>query len=436
MCKIKDKSDDKPKVANSGCETNFPVKYEICPERNALEVQDIFNKYADRYILTHKITPEQNKAIKAIINCRTSALGYNAKQCSDCKNIEFSYNSCRNRNCPKCQGSKRYEWINARLKTTLDVPHYHAVFTVPNQLFEIAIYNQKIFYDLLFNSASDTLKLFAKDLKWWDTDNLNYDEDNKPEIKLSFFGVLHTWGQSLVYHPHIHFIVAGAGIIDNTIVEPKYKSKFLFPVKAMSKVFRGKLIEGIKKAYYKNKLYLNDDMKDSLQFENFIEYITNRKWVIYMKSKFPNSKKIVEYLSLYTHRTAISNSRILSIDNNTVRFKYKDYKDNSKIKIMKLSSDEFIKRFLYHIPPKRYFRIRYYGVIQKLSRIKNEKIITQSCEQIDSNQSNKTKLQCKKCQCAKSETILVVDKYNKTVLGLMTPTILNLKKEINFNNSS
>ena len=153
-----------------------------------------------------------------------------------------------------------------------------------------------------------------------------------------------------------------------------------------------------------------------------------------MKSKFPNSKKIVEYLSLYTHRTAISNSRILSIDNNIVRFKYKDYKDKSKLKIMKLSSDEFIKRFLYHIPPKRYFRIRYYGVIQKLSKIKNEKIIVQSDENI--NKIKSTKPKCRKCQCDKSETILVVDKYKKTVLGLLTPTILNLKKEINFNDSS
>ena len=412
MCKIKLKDDNKSKY----------------------EMQDIFNKYSDNYISTHKITLEQRKAIKDISNCRTSSFGYNAKQCSGCSDITFSYNSCRNRNCPKCQGNKRHEWIQKRLKTTLAVPYYHTVFTVPNQLFEIAIYNQKIFYDLLFKCASDTLKLFAQELKWWNTDNLNYDENNKPEVKLSFFGVLHTWGQSLVYHPHIHFIVAGAGIVNNnTIVEPKYKSKFLFPVKAMSKVFRGKLIQGIKKAYYKDELYLNDDMKHSLQFENFITNITNRKWVIYMKSQFPTSKKIVEYLSRYTHRTAISNSRIISIDNNIVRFKYKDYKDNSKLKIMKLSSDEFIKRFLYHIPPKRYFRIRYYGVSQKLSQIDNIKVIQNDTA---NNKNDNNKPNCKKCQNSTSETILVVDRYNKVVQGLMTPTILNLKKEINFNDTS
>ena len=216
MCKIKLKDDSKPKY----------------------EIQDIFNKYSEQYISTYKTTLEQRKAIKDISNCRTSAFGYNAKQCSGCKNIEFSYNSCRNRNCPKCQQSKRYDWINSRLKTTLDVAYYHTVFTVPNQLFEIAIYNQKIFYNLLFKCASDTLKLFAQELKWWDFKDTNYDENNKPDIKLSFFGVLHTWGQSLVYHPHIHFIVAGCGIIGDEIVEPKYKGKFLFPVKAMSKVFR------------------------------------------------------------------------------------------------------------------------------------------------------------------------------------------------------
>jgi len=208
MCKSKEKVESKP---------NY-------------EIQDIFNLYADGYIATHKVTQEQKRAIKDIISCRTSSLGYNAKQCNGCGDITFSYNSCRNRNCPKCQGDKRFDWINSRLKTTLDVPHYHAVFTVPNQLFEIAIYNQKKFYNLLFKCASDTLKQFAKELKWWNIDTSKYNENNIPEINLSFFGVLHTWGQSLVYHPHIHFIVASAGIInDTTIVEAKYKSKFLFP---------------------------------------------------------------------------------------------------------------------------------------------------------------------------------------------------------------
>ena len=314
MCKVELKDNNKPKF----------------------EIQDIFNKYGDDYMQNHKLTLEQRKAMKDISNCRTSSFGYNARQCNECKNIEFSYNSCRNRNCPKCQGSKRYDWIQKRLKTTIDVPYYHTVFTVPNQLFEIAIYNQKIFYNLLFKCASDTLKLFAKELKWWDLKTTQYNENNTPNIKLSFFGVLHTWGQSLVYHPHIHFIVAGAGIIDDTIVEPKYKGKFLFPVKAMSKVFRGKLIEGIKKAYYNEKrrqtcdlmsqgklsvFNLNEDMKSTKSFESFIDNITNRKWVVYSKSQFPTSKKIVEYLSLYTHRTAISNSRIISIDDNIVRFR-------------------------------------------------------------------------------------------------------------------
>ena len=427
MCKLEDKSDNNSKVVNDDCEANFPQKYEL---------QDIFNKYSHEYITTYKTTTEQKKAITDISNCRTSSFGYNAKQCNGCGNIEFSYNSCRNRNCPKCQGSKRYDWINSRLKITLDVPHYHTVFTVPNQLFEIAIYNQKIFYNLLFKCASDTLKQFAQELKWWDLKDTPYNESNKPKINLSFFGVLHTWGQSLVYHPHIHFIVASAGIInDTTIVQSKYKSKFLFPVKAMSKVFRGKLIEGIKKAYYKNELYLNEDLKTIIQFENFIDNITNKKWVIFMKSQFPTSKKIIEYLSRYTHRTAISNSRIVSIDNGIVRFKYKDYKDNSKIKVMKLSANEFIKRFLYHIPPKRYFRIRYYGKIQKLAIINNTKIIVKNDNEIE-DISKCFKQKCKKCKTFKNEIILVVDRYNKVVQGIITEEILEIKQKVNFNDTT
>ncbi len=404
------------------------------------ELQDIFNLYGDTYASNHPLTFTQQKAIKDISTCRTSKQGYHVKECSDCKNIEFSYNSCRNRNCPKCQQQKRFQWIEKRMETTIDVPYYHTVFTVPNQLFDIAIYNQKIFYDLLFKCSSDTLKQFAQELKWWNVDLKQY-ENNTPKVDLSFFGILHTWGETLVYHPHIHFIVAGAAIMGDAIVEPKYKSKFLFPVKAMSKVFRGKFIEGIKKAYYKGKLQLHKSFNDSNFFENYIDNIVNRKWVIYMKSQFKESSKIVEYMARYTHKSAIANSRIISIDNNIIRFKYKDYKDNSKTssnglipcgKIMKLSSDEFIKRFLYHIPPKRYFRIRYYGVIQKLSKIKNIKIIKNITQERVSKES---KLTCKKCQCSEVETIIVVDANNRVVQGFMTPDVLNLKKEIGFHDS-
>ncbi len=414
MCKIAEKP-------------NFKPNYEL---------KDIFKLYADDYIKNNSLTPVQKKAITDISTCRTSALGYNARECCDCKNIEFSYNSCRNRNCPKCQGQKRFKWIEDRLKTTIDVPYYHTVFTVPNQLFNIAIYNQRIFYDLLFKSASDTLKLFAKNSKYWNMQDIEYSDANIPKIDLAFFGILHTWGQTLVYHPHIHFIVAGAGIIGQRIVEPKYNSKFLFPVKAMSKVFRGKLIEGIKKAYYSHELELNGSFTDSKYFESFIDNVVERKWVVYSKSQFKSSHMIVEYMSRYTHRSAISNSRIISIQNNTITFRYKDYKDDSKIKTMKLETDEFIKRFLYHIPPRRYYRIRYYGAIQRLSKIKNNKIITTEIKDDQTNPDKPTKPKCKKCQSNNSQTLVVVNGNQKVVQGLMTPKILALKKETKFNDSS
>ena len=412
---------------------NIPPKPDHKP---TYEIQDIFNLYGDAYVANHKLTAVQKKAIRDIRACRTSALGYNVRECGDCSHMEFSYNSCRNRNCPKCQGLKRFQWIEERLKTTIDVPYYHTVFTVPNQLFDIAIYNQKIFYDLLFKSASDTLKLFAKNRKYWNMKEIDYEKDFTPKIEPAFFGILHTWGQTLVYHPHIHFIVAGAGIIGDEIVEPKYNSKFLFPVKAMSKVFRGKLIEGIKKAYYKNELQLDERFSDQRYFESFIDNAVKRKWVVYAKSPFQSSQRIVEYMSRYTHRSAISNSRIISIENNTIRFRYKDYKNNSKIKIMKLPSDEFIKRFLYHIPPKRYHRIRYYGAVQRLSKIKNEKIVTIEDNNHQENPAKPTKPKCKKCQSSKSETIVVVDSNHKVVQGIMTPKVLALKREMKFNDTS
>ncbi len=410
MCKIKEPSQ---------AYKSFKPKYEM---------QDIFRLYADDYISRHKLNSMQLKAIQDISSCRTSAMGYNAKECSDCKNIEFAYNSCRNRNCPKCQGDKRYDWIEKRLKNTLDTPYYHTVFTVPNQLFEIGIYNQKVFYEILFKSSSDTLKLFANNLKWWDVDESKY-KDKKTKIDLAFFGILHSWGQTLVYHPHIHFVVAGGGIMGNTLVKPKYDSKFLFPVKAMSKVFRGILIERVKKAYYDGSLEVHDELRNPNYFENYIDNLVSRKWVIYMKSQFKSCTNIVEYMARYTHKSAIANSRIISIDNNIIRFKYKDYKDNSKTKIMKLSSDEFIKRFLYHIPPKRFFRIRYYGAIQKLKKLTNIKII----EIVP--QHTKVKPKCKKCKCEDIQTVVVVDKFTRVVLGVITPKIVEQKEEKNFDDS-
>ena len=260
-------------------------------------------------------------------------------------------------------------------------------------------------------------------MKWWDVDEDTL-EDKTPKIDLAFFGILHSWGQTLVYHPHIHFVVAGGGIVGDTLMRPKYNSKFLFPVKAMSEVFRGIFISRLKKAYYDGSLEIHDELKDTRLFENYIDNLVSRKWVIYMKSQFQTSAKIVEYMARYTHKSAIANSRIVSIDNNTIRFKYKDYKDDSKHKVMKLSSDEFIKRFLYHIPPKRFFRIRYYGVIQKLKKLTNIKIIKIQPQQ------TKVKPKCKKCKCTDIETVVVVDRYTRVVQGLISPNIVEQKREV------
>jgi len=403
------------------CKLQEPLKKD---ENNKpkYEMQDIFKLYGDDYVARHKLNSMQLKAIRDISECRTSAMGYNASECNDCKNIEFAYNSCRNRNCPKCQGDKRYDWIENRLKTTLDTPYYHTVFTVPNQLFEIGLYNQALFYNILFESASQTLKQFAQNLKWWDVDETTL-EDKTPKIDLAFFGILHSWGQTLVYHPHIHFVVAGGGIIKDRLFKPKYNSKFLFPVKAMSKVFRGIFIKRIKKAYYDSNLEVHNELKNPNYFENYIDNLVSRKWVIYMKSQFKSSAKIVEYMARYTHKSAIANSRIISIDNNIIRFKYKDYKDDSKHKIMKLSSDEFIKRFLYHIPPKRFFRIRYYGAIQRVAKMEGIKTIEIAPQQ------QKVKPTCKKCKCKDIQTVVVVDKYTKVVQGVMTPNIVKQREE-------
>ena len=197
----------------------------------------------------------------------------------------------------------------------------------------------------------------------------------------------------------------------------------MFPVKAMSQVFRGIFIAKLKRAYYDAKLEVHNELKDTRLFENYIDHLVSRKWVIYMKSQFKTSQKIVEYMARYTHKSAIANSRILSINNNIIRFKYKDYKDSSKHKIMKLSSDEFIRRFLYHIPPKRFFRIRYYGAIGKIAKMKSIQTIEIQ------PQHTRVKPKCKRCKCTDIYTV-VVDRHKRVVYGVMTPNILSQKKKV------
>jgi hypothetical protein len=316
------------------------------------EVQDIFLKYGKNYRTRHKLTLVQHKAMSAIEKCRTSQLGGHKEVCDSCGHTRISYNSCRNRHCPKCQTVAKERWIENQKGNLLDVGYFHVVFTIPDTLNLMAYQNQRTVYTLLFKAVAETLAELASDKKYL-------------SAKIGFTSVLHTWGQNLMHHPHIHCIVPGGGLspLGKWVNSRK---KFFIPVKVLSRKFRGKFLYYLKQLYYQNKLEFHGSqtyLSDNKDFEKLLSSLYGKEWVVYCKPPFKNAACVVEYLGRYTHRVAISNKRIVSIEKDTVTFKWRDYKDGSKHKVMTLSADEFIRRFLIHILPNGFMKIRHYGLL-------------------------------------------------------------------------
>lgn len=315
---------------------------------------DIIRKHGEGYRRRNRLTKEQHKALSAIINCRTPRLGKHITQCNQCSHQENHLNSCRNRHCPTCQSYKSKQWVEKRISDLIETPYFHVVFTLPKGLKDLIMYNRRLFFDLFFKASAETLKTFAKDPKHLGAGT-------------GFYGILHTWGQKLWFHPHIHYVMPSGGYLKDKEkwVKSKHGNKFLFPVIAVSEVFRGKLISALKKQFKAGKLIFDGD---SRSFELYLDNLACQKWVVYAKSPFKKARHVVEYIGRYTHRVAISNSRILSLDKSSIRFKYKDYKDNFETKVMELKIDDFIQRFLFHILPKGFQRIRHYGFYCGASR--------------------------------------------------------------------
>lgn len=331
-----------------------------------IEIQDIFLLYGDSYRKKHKLPNNIRKAMSSIEKCRTSSLGAHADVCDECGYTKISYNSCRNRHCPKCQTLSKERWIDARKYDLLNVKYFHIVFSIPDTLNSVVFQNQKVVYDILFKSVAETLLELSSDKKYLGA-------------KLGFTSILHTWGQNLMHHPHIHCIVPGGGLSSmNKWVDSK--KKFFIPVKVLSRKFRGKFLSYLKQAYtnsniifWGNQQYLND--KNS--FNSFLSTLYSKEWIVYCKPPFKNAAYVVEYLGRYTHRVAISNNRILKLENDIVTFKWRDYKDNNQQKLMTLSVEEFIRRFLIHILPDRFMKIRHYGILGSRNKTTKLKLCKQ-----------------------------------------------------------
>jgi hypothetical protein len=325
------------------------------------EVQDIFQLYGDAYRQSNKLSFVQHKAMSAIQKCRTAQLGTHRDVCGSCGVVEISYNSCRNRHCPKCQTLAKERWIENQKHNLLNVAYFHVVFTVPDDLRPIIYQNQSTLYSVMFQAVAETLKELSANHKYIGAE-------------IGVTSILHTWGQNLSYHPHIHCIVTAGGLSD-TMQWVHSREKFFIPVKVISRKFRGKLIHLLKSKYLTQKLVFFGDCQFLEQpgcFLNLLQAAYNKEWVVYCKTPFKTADCVVLYLGRYTHRVAISNNRIFNIENGNVCFKWRDYKDNNRWKVMTLSACEFIRRFLMHIMPHGFTKIRHYGLLA--SRYKTNKL--------------------------------------------------------------
>jgi hypothetical protein len=329
----------------------LPASPVIAPAK--VQLATLLSYYGEGYRKSHKLPYQHLKTLFAIEACRSAALGAHVDVCDACHHQRITYNSCRNRHCPKCQMLNKEKWVEKLSCTLLPVRYFHIVFTLPSELNRLCLVNQKTLYDLLFHAASQTIITLAGDKKHLGA-------------LTGLVAVLHTWGQTLTEHPHLHTIVPAGGWSAWNGYWKNSGKKFFISVKVISRLYRGKFLAGLKKAYQNGELKFEGTIKclqQQKEFKRLLDVLYQKDWVVYAKPPFKNAAGIVKYLGNYSHRVAISNERIQNIEGGKITFRYKDYKDHSKKKVMTLHADEFIRRFLLHVLPHRFCKIRYYGLL-------------------------------------------------------------------------
>jgi Putative transposase/Transposase zinc-binding domain len=328
--------------------------------RPTLEVADIIRAAGDSFIERNEahLAWPQLKVLRSIRNCRTAVLGGHLDRCSRCGHQAISYNSCRNRHCPKCQTNAREQWLAKRAEDLLEVPYFHVVFTLPHDLSALALQNKKAFYGLLFRASAETLIEVSADPKHLGA-------------QIGFLSVLHTWGQNLQHHPHVHCVVPAGGIPPDRSHWVHPPAGFFLPVRVLSKVFRGKFVAGLKRLSRIGELSFHGSLKslaDSKSLHRFLRQLFRRDWVVYAKRPFGGPGHVLQYLARYTHRVAISNQRLIGFQDGKVAFRWKDYARGNKKRMMTVSTDEFLRRFLLHVLPRGFVRIRHFGFLTNRSR--------------------------------------------------------------------
>jgi hypothetical protein len=333
--------------------------------RPPLEVADIFRVHgpAWRHANAGHVSLGQLKVMSAIESCRTAALGGHVARCQECQHTLIAYNSCRNRHCPKCQGLAAKEWLAERQAELLPVPYYHVVFTLPAAIADIAYYNKPAVYDILFKATAEALTTIAADPKHLGA-------------RIGFTAVLHSWGSAMTHHPHVHIIVPGGGLSRDGQQWISCRPGFFLPVRVLSRLFRRLFLERITALHAAGRLQFFGDharLNEPGAFAAYLAPLRKLEWVVYSKRPFGGPEAVLAYLSLYTHRIAISNSRLITFDDASVTFRWKDYRANEseRTKVMTLASDEFIRRFLIHVLPGGFHRIRHYGLFANAGRADN-----------------------------------------------------------------
>lgn len=326
--------------------------------RPALELADIFRRSS--FARKHSFPKQQSRVIDAISACRTAALGSHVDECGQCGYIRISYNSCRNRHCPKCQSLARAQWLQARQAELLPVEYFHVVFTLPEPIARIAFYNQKTSYDILFRVTSQTLLTIARDPKYLGAD-------------IGFFAILHTWGQNLHFHPHLHCVVPGGGLAPDRTRWIACRPGFFLPVRVLSRLFRRLFLEQLQMAFDVHQLQFPGEIETLGERQAFLDHlasVAHTEWVVYAKPPFGGPARVLEYLGRYTHRVAISNDRLIAAKDGRVTFRYKDYRagGREKHKVMTLPEEEFIRRFLTHVLPPGFHKIRFFGLLANRGR--------------------------------------------------------------------
>jgi hypothetical protein len=355
--------------------------------RPAYEVAGILKQHRLQVEQSPHFNSWQLRTLGAIRRCRTADLGGHKDACTSCGEIRISYNSCRNRHCPKCQGSEREAWLKKREEELLPVPYFHLVFTLPAALNRLAMHQPKAVYDALFEAAWNTVKAFSKDAKHLGA-------------QTGMIAILHTWGQQLTLHPHLHCIVPGGGLTkQGKWKTARSKGNYLFPVKAMSKVFRAKYVQALKeKTKYADK--------------ELIDELFKTEWVVYAKRPFGNAFSVLEYLGRYTHKIAISNHRLLNVDDNMVTFSYKDYRAGSQKKELTLPAMEFIRRFSLHILPRAFVRIRHFGILSATGKKTTLPVIREQTPPVAIEKKEPRLLQPfnpRLCPNCKTETMVTIE---------------------------